>query len=164
MRIRLGYILFLTVLIGNTARAESSVSLAVELNPMGSFEATSEKLTGTVKNVKGKLTAQNIVLDLTSLDSGIELRDKHMKEDYFQTKKFPKAVLTKAVGKNGKFAGILMIRSIKHKINGTYKISGKQLEAEFTTSMAAFKIKKASYMGVGVEDAIKVKVKLPVSK
>ncbi len=145
------------------AHADSMVTIGVELNPMGSFEATSGALAGSAKKKGDQFIAQNIVLDLTTLDSGIELRDKHMKEEYFETKRFPKAVLIKAIGKKGKFAGILMLRNIKAKITGTYKVDGDTIEAEFTTPMTAFKIKKAAYMGVGVENMIKVKVKIPVA-
>ncbi len=146
---------------GSLTQAQS-VTLFVELNPMGSFEATTTAVKGKISNTKGKLTAKNIVLDLTKLESGIELRDKHMKEDYFQTKKFPRAVLVSGVGRNGKFLGVLMIRNQKRKISGTYKISGNKVEAEFTTKLSTFKIKKASYMNVGVEDEVKVKVTLPL--
>jgi hypothetical protein len=150
------------VFIAAASFAETSVSLGVELNPMGSFEATSTAVSGSAKKQGPKIIAQNIVLDLTSLDSGIELRDKHMKEEYFETKRFPKAVLLKAIGKGGKFAGILMIRNTKAKISGTYKLDGSTIEAEFSTPMSAYKIKKASYMGVGVENMVKVKVKIPL--
>jgi hypothetical protein len=150
-------------LITSGALAESEVSIGVELNPMGSFEATSNAISGTAKKKGNQFIAQNVILDLTTLDSGIELRDKHMKEEYFETKKFPKAVLIKAIGRGGKFAGILMVRNVKTKIKGTFKISGKVIEAEFATPMSAYKIKKASYMGVGVENLVKVKVKIPVS-
>jgi polyisoprenoid-binding protein YceI len=158
-------IVALAILLSNEVRADPEVTLSVELNPMGSFDATSTAVKGIAKMGKnGSVSAENIILDLTTLETGIELRDKHMKETYFETKKYPKAILVKALGKKGKFVGALQVRGIKKKITGTYKIDDSEIIAEFTTKMSFFKIKKAKYMGVGAEDPVKVKVKLPVKK
>jgi len=140
----------------------AELNLHVELNPVGSFIGKSSKVKGSVKKKDGAYSAKNIELELDSLKSGISLRDKHMKEKYFETKKYPEAKLQKATGKGGKFSGILMIRKIKKKISGKYEVDGSTLKFEFKTKLSDFKIKEAAYMGVGVVDEVKVTGELPI--
>ena len=151
------------VLLGAAEAAESSqVALDIALTPVGSFVAKTQAVTGHVSPKGDLLIATKIEVDLAKLDSGIELRDKHMIDEYFETKKFPKAVLKSAKGKGGKFIGLLNIRGIDQKIDGTYESVGKTIVAKFKTTLSAFKIKKANYMGVGVADEVSVTVTLPV--
>ena len=151
------------LLLGPVRAAESSqVALDIVLTPVGSFVAKSQAVTGFVSRKGDLLIATKIEVDLATLDSGIELRDKHMIDEYFETKKFPKALLKSAKGKGGKFIGILNIRGVDQKIDGTYEATDKTITAKFITTLSAFKIKKANYMGVGVADEVSVTVTLPV--
>jgi hypothetical protein len=146
------------------ARAQS-LEIAVELNPVGSFVARSSQLEGHVSSdSKGGFKAQNVKLDLATLNSDIALRDQHMKDDYFEIKKvgFSHATLKSVQAKDGRFQGLLEIRKKPVPIEGRYRVSGKVLTAEFPTTLSAFGIKEANYMGVGVVDDVQVKVTLPL--
>lgn len=150
---------------GSSPQASSApVKLFVELNPAGSFIAHTDQILGSVKKMGGKWVAENIEIDLRSLKTGISLRDKHMKKKYFQTDQFPKAVLSQGSGKDGSFSGELVIRDIKKKISGEFEVQGSKVKATFTTKLSDFEIPEANYMGVGVEDEVKVEVLVPVSR
>jgi polyisoprenoid-binding protein YceI len=144
------------------ATAWSKVDIEITLTPVGSFTASAPKVKGAASKRGDLVEAKNIELDIGSLNSGIELRDEHMKNDYFETKKYPKATLKSAKGKSGKFVGILSLRGQDKKISGTFKQNGSNIIAEFKTSLSDFNIKKASYMGVGVKNEVTVKVEVPV--
>ncbi len=54
--------------------------------PLNEFIGTSEKLKGLIDLDKNLL---DFYLDLNTLDTGIKLRDKHMRDNYLETKKYP---------------------------------------------------------------------------
>lgn len=138
-----------------------SVTVDVVLNPMGDFKGKTSDVKGFA-TVKGdEVSAENIVVNLKSLKTGVELRDKHTQK-YLETSKYPEAVLISATGKGGKGTGKIKIRGKEQDISGTYKIVGKKLNAEFKLNLPDFDIKDINYMGVGVEDEITLHVSVPV--
>ncbi|RYZ68942.1 MAG: YceI family protein, partial [Proteobacteria bacterium] len=110
-----------------------------------------------------EVMAQNIVVNLKSLKTGVELRDKHTLK-HLEVQKYPDAVLTMAKGKGGKGVGKIKIRGIEKPISGTYTVSGSELNAEFKLNLPDFKITGIKYMGVGVEDEVVLHVAVPVKK
>lgn len=56
--------------------------------PMLTFTGTSEKLTGLIDLEQNLL---DFYLDLETLDTGIRLRNKHMRDSYLETEQFPYA-------------------------------------------------------------------------
>ncbi len=140
------------------------VELFVELNPVGSFVAKSDAVTskGETRDKAGVIRAERVELKLDTLKTGIALRDEHMIKKYFEAEKYPSAVLTNLVAENGKFKANLNIRNKDKAIEGTYTLDGASGTAEFSVALSDFNIPAAKYMGVGVEDTVKVKVKGPV--
>ena len=98
---------------------------------------------------------------MKSLKTGVELRDKHTQK-YLETPKFPEAVLVSATGKGGKGKGKIKIRGVEKDIEGTYKVEGKLLKADFKLTLSDFDIKEINYMGVGVEDEVTLHVAVPM--
>lgn len=138
-----------------------SVSVDVVLNPMGDFKAKTSEVKGEA-TVKGdEVSAKNIVVNLKSLKTGVELRDKHTQK-HLDTKAFPEAVLVSASGKGGKGKGKIKIKGIEKDVDGTYKVEGKLLKADFKLSLSDFGIKGINYMGVGVEEQVTIHVVVPV--
>ncbi|KYG67781.1 YceI family protein [Bdellovibrio bacteriovorus] len=152
--------LFLTTSLSCAAFAQS-VTVDVILNPMGDFKAK----TGSVKGqatVKGdEVSAENIIVDLRTLKTGVELRDKHTQK-HLDTKAFPEAVLVSATGKGGKGKGKIKIKGVEKDVEGTYKVEGKTLKANFKLTLSDFGISDINYMGVGVEDEVTLHVAVPV--
>lgn len=142
--------------------AAAKVSLAVQLKPVGSFVAETNEVTGFATRKGSEFQASKVTLKIDSLKSGIELRDEHMINDYFEAKKFPFAEVVGARAANGKFKARMKMRGIERPISGRYTVSGNQLEASFKSKLSDWKIKKASYMGVGVVDQVAVTVLIPI--
>lgn len=140
----------------------NQLEISVSLSPAGTFVARSEqvKVEGELQLSPQGFTARNISVSIASLKTGIELRDEHMKNKYFEVGQFPKANLIEGKGTGGKFQGKLQVHGAVRPISGTYQISGKSLEAQFKCKLSEFSIKEAKYMGVGVDDEVTVSVKL----
>lgn len=162
----LPFLVSLLALAATSARA-GELSFKVTLSPAGSFVASSSSLAGEVTRSGVRYLATEISLELSSLKTGIELRDKHMIQNYFEAARFPKAVLRNVSGAEGRFKGELTLHGRTQAIEGKFepksRASGPELvEATFNTTLSAFGIKEASYMGVGVEDEVEVTAILPV--
>ncbi len=141
----------------------SEVTIDVTLNPMGDFKAKTSDVKGNAILNGDEVTAQNIVVSLKGLKTGVKLRDEHTQK-YLETSKFPDAVLISAKGKGGKGTGKIKIRGIEKDISGTYKVDGNMLNAKFILNIADFKIEDVNYMGVGVEDNVTLVVSVPIKK
>jgi polyisoprenoid-binding protein YceI len=139
----------------------SQVTVDVVLNPMGNFKAKTESISGNAVMNGTDVSAQNVKVDLRTLKTGIEVRDKHTQK-HLHTDKYPEAILSIAKGKNGKGIGRISINGQEKEIKGTYKIVGKNLEADFSLNLPDFKITDINYMGVGVEDEVKLHVIIPI--
>ena len=153
-------ILLSLLLFGNLALA-AEASFDIKLSPAGNFTGKTPDVKGTAKKMGNKFTAENIMVNLTTVKTGLELRDEHTLK-YLDTKNHPNAILVKAEGENGKGKGIIKIKGIEKPISGTFKVNGNELMAEFPISLKDFKIEGIRYMGVGVKDQVVVKVKVPV--
>lgn len=152
--------LLVTFCMTQAALAQEAV-VDVTLNPMGDFKGKTSDVKGFA-TVKGdEVTAENIIVNLATLKTGVELRDKHTQK-HLDTKQFPEAVLVSAKGKAGKGTGKIKIRGVEKDIAGTYKVEGKQLVADFKLNIGDFGIKDINYMGVGVEDEVAIHVTVPV--
>lgn len=135
--------------------------VAVVLKPAGNFKAKTAEVKGAAFKNGDTYQAENIVVELSNLQTGIELRDKHTKK-HLEVEKYPQAVLLKATGKGGKGEGVIKIRDIEQKISGTYEAEGNFLIAHFPLKLSDFKITGIKYMGVGVDDTVQLTVKVPV--
>ena len=150
----------LTVAFSFSAGAQSA-AVDVVLNPMGDFKAKTSDVKGFA-TVKGdEVSAENIVVNLKTLKTGVELRDKHTLK-HLEVTKFPEAVLLNAKGKGGKGTGKIKIRGVEKDISGTYSVNGKVLNAQFKLNLPDFDLKDINYMGVGVEDEITLHVAVPI--
>jgi polyisoprenoid-binding protein YceI len=153
-------ILLAFLFFGNLAFA-AEASFDIKLSPAGNFTGKTPDVKGSAKKMGNKFVAENIMVNLTSVKTGLELRDEHTLK-YLDIKNHPNAILVKAEGENGKGKGIIKIKGIEKPISGTFKINGSELMAEFPISLKDFKIEGIRYMGVGVKDQVVVKVKVPV--
>lgn len=153
--------MFLTVSIGMTCAQAQSVEVNLKISPAGSFQAKTSKVMGKAKKTGDKFVASNIKVDLTSLTTGIKLRDEHMKDKYLETKTHPTAELISAEGEGGKGKGKLKIRGIEKDVTGTYAVKGKNIEAKFDISLAEYKIEGIRYMGAGVKDKAEIVALIP---
>lgn len=111
-------------------------------------------------------------IDLNSLDTGMKLRNTHMKEKYLEVETYPKAILrinnqslnpswniAKPALKKQKLKAELEIHGEKKEVDVEYDISkSMQLTAAFEIKITDFKIPIPSFMGVTVADKVQVKI------
>lgn len=119
------------------------------------FEYTESELSGSAK------------VDLTKLDSGIELRDTHLKEKYLHTNKFPEAQLVilkqKApVGKTSKLTAQLTFHGVKKEImiDAELEKKGKviTLVSSFDFMLTDYGVELPSFQGITAADKVKLNV------
>lgn len=142
------------------ALAENKVTLFISLSPAGSFQAVSSKPKGNIIKKGDAYTADKISVSIESFKTGIDLRDEHT-WTHLNSNKHPKAILTNVKGQGGKAAGTLEVNGVKKPVNITYKVVGPEVHAKFQVKASDFKLSKAEYLGVGVNDTIKVEAILP---
>jgi polyisoprenoid-binding protein YceI len=128
------------------------------------------KINGTSGGVRateadGKI---KIVAKTTGFHTGIELRDKHLR-DYLEAEKHPEATLVVDRGKitlptgapiDGAVAADLTLHGVTRHVQVNYRITGDangyQVHGSAGVSIAEFGIKKPCYLGVCVGDAVKI--------
>lgn len=142
------------------------------------------KIRGKGEKPKGKITIENgkivgdLSFDLSSLDTGISLRNRHLKEKYLEIGKFPKAELkltkidqiekilsSEEIDLDSlPFEGILSLHGVKKPVSGKTCVEKKKqtidLKAAFDIKIKDFDIAVPSYAGITVADNIKIEVDL----
>ena len=141
----------------------------------GSFEAKTKSVSGEVAasaTEPGHLSGA-VRVDLQTLETGIAVRDRHMRETYLEVEKGPEfAVATvdeirveKLDGKS-KFSGTLLLHGQRQAVTGTAELQQRdgriRVQAQFPIKVSAFQIPKPTYLGVGVRDEIQIKVVMTV--
>ncbi len=159
--IKIYFLAFASMLFCQISFANPGVEIDIKLSPAGSFKAKTTKIKGLAKQSDGAVVSNQVIIDLRTLKTGIELRDNHLKKRLL-VDKHPIAKLLSAKGKNGKGEAMISIMGKEHKISGTYKTKGKFLVSEFKMSLSTLGIDDVNYMGVGVKDEVLVKVTVPV--
>jgi polyisoprenoid-binding protein YceI len=106
-------------------------------------------------------------VDLNKLDSGIKLRDEHLKEKYLHTNKFPEAMIvinkTKVnFGKRNKLKAVLSFHGKKKEITLDTELekNGKivTLNSEFEFLLTDFDVELPSFQGITAADKVKLYV------
>src|SRR5688500_9855246 len=139
------------------------------------FKATGPaglSIVGTSSEVRASDNADSviIVVPLTRLDTGIELRNKHMREKYLETGKFPNAelVVSKSAIKypevgSGETTGQLKLhgqtKSVRVKYEAKKSGAGYAVAGSFRINIKDFGIEQPSYMGLSVKPEVDVAVK-----
>lgn len=144
--------------------ADGSAEADVSLTPAGDFKAKTDDVKGFAVMKGDQVTAENVVVNLKKLSTGLAMRDKHARDKYLEVEKYPEMTLVKATGKGGKGIGRIKYRGVEKDVAGSYEIKGSNLQASFPLKLSDFNVKGIKYMGVGVDDEIKIHVTLPVKK
>lgn len=128
-----------------------------------------------LKSANGNLSGSAEFL-LEKLDTGISLRNEHMKEKYLKVKEFPKATLTlidapvaadfeKTLSSGEKpFRGKLNLHGIEKEVSGFFSVNQAKVDAKFDLKLSEFGIELPSYLGITVAELVNVTVSLPLQK
>lgn len=176
--------ILLTVGTVSTTRAENEfvgyridkaeVVIVCPLTVGGSFEAKTTAMSGEISARPGDPIIGAIQVNLETLDTGIGLRDRHMRENYLEVQKGPEYAtatlenirVEKLDGKTVMKA-MLRLHGQRREVTGTAEIrheNGRaRVVAQFPVKVTDFQIAKPSYLGVGVREEITVKVSMTAS-
>ena len=139
------------------------------------------KINGNGEGPKGVFTIEdktlsgNATFTLESLDTGIKLRNEHMKKKYLETDKYPEAkfsftkvALPENINEESakidkvSFEGVLTLHGVEKTVNGTSKIerngSSISVNAEFGIKLSDFGIGIPSFAGITVAETVDVLV------
>jgi hypothetical protein len=150
----------------------------------GSFEARTSSLIGSITlgapGSTSSAPAASFAVDLRTLDTGIDLRNEHLRRNYLEVDKgegFDKASLSEIQlgdinvetleGKTS-FTAALLLHGIKKPVKGQVEIrrspTGILVDATFPVTLADYGIPKPQYLGVGVKSQVQVKVSLAATR
>ncbi|HMA94717.1 MAG TPA: YceI family protein [Polyangiaceae bacterium] len=124
--------------------------------------------TGTDVTVREQDKTVQVSVGLGALKTGIDLRDRHMKEKYLETPKYPRAELTVARSKlalpgEGDADGSLTLHGVTRPVRVHYIAKGTEKEllvnGTLKLNMKEFGIQVPSYLGVTVKPDVSVNVR-----
>jgi polyisoprenoid-binding protein YceI len=113
-----------------------------------------------------------VAFQIEALTTGIGLRDRHMKENYLETGKFPESVFTYTQvelpkdfqGEKIPFEGKLKLHGVEKPVSGELKIEKEDpkltLSHEFKIKTRDFGITTPHYMSVTMADEVVIQVTL----
>jgi polyisoprenoid-binding protein YceI len=173
-------ILFLVLFLSSSLLAQdknyqvssnSKIEFVAIGNPsMLTINGTGQGLSGNIFIQKDGMMTGNIEMDLNTLDSGLELRTKHMKNKYLEVDKsdFSKArfKITKANSNQNPivYEGTLLLHGIEKPLNGTgeFKKSedGLTLTSDFKVNLEDHGIALPNYAGITIEKQVSIKLTL----
>ncbi len=152
--------IFLVALLCSFNSMARNLEVAVTLSPAGDFKAKSTKVRGFIEKKGANYSATDLSVEVGTLGTDMELRDKHLHERLGGAKS--KIVVKTASGADGKGKGEIIINKITKPFNFVFREAGGMVEAKFALKPSEFGIKDVKYLGVGVEDKVVVSVKIPV--
>ena len=149
----------------------------------GSFDAVTPSVSGTLRQQTqdaGSFTGE-LLVDLATLDTGIGLRNDHLRTTYLDTERGPdfrRAALSGVTleepppERDGRretmFSGTLTLHGVQRAIEGEAELRRRngrmQVEARFSLSLDAFDIPPPRYLGIGVRDAIEITVRFDAAR
>jgi polyisoprenoid-binding protein YceI len=155
---------------------QADVRITCPMTVGGSFDVKTAALSGSVTSGAARSAGLDgsLVVDLRTLDSGIGLRNEHLRGTYLEVDKGPgydKAVLSdidlKGVNPEtpdgkGSFTGSLMLHGVKNTVTGPVEFrksaAGLQVKASFPVNLSDYHIAEPRYMGIGVKNTVRVEV------
>lgn len=133
-----------------------------------------EGISSTLMESNGSLKGE-IHFNLASLKTGIELRDKHLKDKYLEVEKYPVARLTieelklpNNLSDPFEFNLPLQLHGITKNISGNIQLEGEgypqKLVADFKIKLSLFQIDIPSFKGLTVAEDVQINVTVPIEK
>ncbi len=129
------------------------------------------KITGRGKGVAASEEGSNVVVTvpLTTLSTGIGLRDAHMRDKYLETAKYPNAILSVPrtalslpAGGSGDAAGTLTLHGKQRPVKVHYEAkkqgAGYAVTGTTRIDMTAFGIEQPSFAGATVKPDVDITV------
>ena len=164
-------------------RIESSSGSQVEFvskAPMETFSGKTRGIVGSLTLDPGTLGDSiqvQVEVDMASLDTGIELRNRHMRENHLHTDKYPKAVfrggrlsglsaprLTEGAIVTGTITGEMELHGTKRTLEAPFEMRLSKGEvtvtARFAISLADYGIPRPQFLVMRLQDVQRVTVEV----
>jgi polyisoprenoid-binding protein YceI len=157
--------------------AQADVRVTCPLTIGGSFDAKTADLSGSVTaSTRGTPSFDGtLAVDLRTLDTGIGLRNEHLRDRYLEVGKgaeFAAATLTgigvvgldpEAPEGKGAFSASLTLHGVTKAVTGSVDVrrantGSLKVKALFPVALADYGIPVPRYLGVGVKDTVQVQV------
>ena len=163
--------------VGSWTVSAGDVRVRCRLTVGGSFDAVTSSLSGALRpSANDAAFSGELRVDLATLDTGISLRNGHLRGDYLEVERGPdfrEAVLSGIVldepppgrggGRETGFSGTLALHGVRRAVEGEAELRGRdgriQVEAVFRLSLEAFGIPPPRYLGIGVRDDVEITVR-----
>lgn len=163
--------------------AAGDVRVRCRMTVGGSFDAVTSDVSGTLRpaapdtgSYRGELR-----VGLATVDTGIELRNEHLRNGYLELDRGPEfrhAVLSGIAldepppdrpGRHEtRFSGTLTLHGVRRAVEGDAELRSRNgrlhVEAAFSLSLDEFDIPPPRYLGIGVRDTIEVTVRLEAAR
>jgi polyisoprenoid-binding protein YceI len=156
---------------------DGKVAVLCPLTIGGSFQAKTDAVSGelSVTSSLDEPVRGEVVVDLGTLETGIGLRDRHLRERYLEVQRgaeFTRARLQEiriaALAGSTTFRGVLALHGARQAVSGSATITphadGYRVEAAFPVRISDFQIPDPTYLGVGVKDEVQVRVNFTVRR
>jgi polyisoprenoid-binding protein YceI len=154
---------------------QGSISVKCPMTIGGSFDAKTSALIGSLTSSAGKTTLDGMLaVDLRTLDTGINLRNEHLREKYLEVDKgagYDMATLTAidlkgltgdAPEGKGSFTGSLTLHGTTNMVSGPVEVrkagTGLRVKASFPINLPDYNIPEPRYLGVGVKNTVQADV------
>jgi polyisoprenoid-binding protein YceI len=171
-----------TMLASGTWRADQGdVRVKCPMTVGGSFDVKTQALSGSLTASASSSPAfdGSVTVDLRTLDTGIGLRNEHLRETYLEVDKGPgydAATMSKielkgmdpaAPGGKGSFTGSLTLHGVTKTVVGAVDVqqasAGLRVTGSFPLRLSDYGIRPPRYLGIGVKDTVQVEVVFAVT-
>ena len=118
-----------------------------------------------------------LVVPLGTVTTGVELRDRHMKEKYLEVAKYPEARLVieraclslpESGDKSGECPGAFTLHGQTKGVTVKYKATvvgkGTDVDASFTANFVDHGVEEPKYMGIKVRPTVDVKARFSAAR
>ena len=148
----------------------------------GSFDARTTAISGSLTSSASGTPAfhGSLTVDLRTLDTGINLRNEHLRDTYLEVTKgsgFDTATLSEidltgfnpdAPAGKASFTGALTLHGVTKPVTGAVDVrqsgAGLRVKAAFPINLTDYSIREPRYLGVGVKDTVTVEVTFAVTR
>lgn len=132
-------------------------------------------------NIENQMVKGELSVALQTLQTGLELRDDHMKTKYLEVGTYSLAQLSlnnvslekplteiKDKKVSQKFTGVLTLHGVSKPVEGTFDLEPEgnkiKITALFALNLSDFKIDIPSYMGIKVADKVDIETSFSFTK
>ena len=153
-------------------KEQSNLVKFISKAPLENFEGKTDRIDGYVYWEGDDLTNKSEIyfeVDLSTLDTGIGLRNRHMRENYLETEKYRYATFKGKVVKDEPLSeseygitaeGLISIHGVEQPLRVTGNVSTKEgryhVKCEFNVALSDFSIKIPKLMFMKIDENMKI--------